>query len=311
MLALNAPLTYSPTHVLTYAPPSMDCHPPASCEARTFLNADMLEPEAFELAGGTAAVYSSRRPEKTTANQDAAAVISAGEGSAVLVVADGCGGMASGEQAARIAVECLTASIAAAFGPEGPGLRAAILDGMEAANRQILDLKSGAGATLAVVQLENGEARPYHVGDSQILLVGGRGRVKLLTTAHSPVGYAMAAEMLEEHEAMDHEERHLVSNYLGSDAMHVEMGSGRKVSSRDGLLVASDGVLDNLTMDELVGFLKSGTALTAATKIAALASERMREPQEGRPHKPDDLTLIVYSQRGRRRAIAEDAGSSS
>ncbi|HEX6961642.1 MAG TPA: protein phosphatase 2C domain-containing protein, partial [Lacipirellula sp.] len=119
----------------------MDCQPLASCEARTFLNADMLEPEAFELAGGTAAVFSARRPEKATANQDAAAVISAGDGSAVLVVADGCGGMASGEQAARIAVECLTASIAAAVGPEGPGLRAAILDGVEAANRQILDLK--------------------------------------------------------------------------------------------------------------------------------------------------------------------------
>ena len=106
--------------------------------------------------------------------------------------------------------------------------------------------------------------------------------------------------MLEEHEAMDHEERHLVSNYLGSEGMHVEMGSGRKVSSRDGLLVASDGVLDNLTIDEIVGFLKSGIATKAAANIAALASQRMREPLEGRPHKPDDLTLIVFSQRGRR-----------
>jgi serine/threonine protein phosphatase PrpC len=250
-------------------------------------------------------VYSSRRPEKGTANEDAAAVISAGDGAAVLIVADGCGGMAGGEQAARIALECLTASISAAMGVEGAGLRAAILDGVEAANRQILDLKTGAGATLAVVQLENGEARPYHVGDAQILLVGGRGRVKLLTTAHSPVGYAVAAEMLEEHEAMDHEERHLVSNYLGSEAMHVEMGSGRKVSSRDGLLVASDGVLDNLTVDEIVSILKSGTAAAAATKIAAVASARMREPQEGKPHKPDDLTLIVFSQRGRRRVVSD------
>jgi PPM family protein phosphatase len=284
------------------------CQPLAPSEARTYLNADMLEPDVFELAGGAAAVFSSRRPEKATANEDAAAVISAGENAAVLVVADGCGGMASGEQAARIAVECLIESIVGAAGlaPDGPGLRAAILDGVEAANRQILDLKNGAGATLAVVQLENGEARPYHVGDAQILLVGGRGRMKLLTTAHSPVGYAVAAEMLEEHEAMDHEERHLVSNYLGSEGMHVEMGSGRKVSSRDGLLLASDGVLDNLTIEEIVGFLKSGTATKAAASIAALASQRMSEPLEGQPHKPDDLTLIVFSQRGRRRGVAAE-----
>jgi serine/threonine protein phosphatase PrpC len=271
-------------------------------EAHTYLDADMLEPERFELAGGTAAVYSALRPGKATANQDAAAVIAAADGAAVLVVADGCGGMASGEQAARIAVQCLAERVAAVEGADGQLLRAAILDGVEAANRQILDLKTGAGATLAVVQLENGEARPYHVGDAQIVLVGGRGKVKLLTTCHSPVGYAVAAELLEEHEALGHEERHLVSNFLGSDAMHVEVGTARKVSSRDGLLVASDGVLDNLKMEEIVAFLKSGSAMKAAAGIAAVASERMQTPLEGQPHKPDDLTLIVYTQRGQGRA---------
>jgi serine/threonine protein phosphatase PrpC len=281
----------------------------AAGDVRTFLDADMREPEVFEVAGGNVAVISSRRPEKASGNEDAAAVICVGEGSAVLVVADGCGGMASGEQAARIAVECLTTNISAIVGStvEGQNLRTAILDGVEAANRQILDLKTGAGATLAVVQLENGEARPYHVGDSQILLVGGRGKIKLLTTSHSPVGYAVEAGMLEEHEAIDHEERHLVSNYLGSDAMHVEMGSGRRISDQDGLLVASDGVLDNLLIEEIVGLLKSGPAAKAAAKIAGLASERMREAQDNRPHKPDDLTLIVFSQRGKRRVATTTA----
>jgi serine/threonine protein phosphatase PrpC len=107
--------------------------------------------------------------------------------------------------------------------------------------------------------------------------------------------------MLQEHDAIDHEERHLVSNYLGFDGMHVEVGSVRKVSSRDGLLVASDGVLDNLLMDEIVNLLRTGSAAIAATRIGALAWERMQTPQEGRPHKPDDMTLIVFSQRRGRR----------
>jgi len=277
----------------------MDCQQLTTCESRVYLNVDMLEPEVFELAGGSVAVLSARKPEKTSANQDAAAVVAAGENSAVLIVADGCGGMAGGEQAARIAIDSLTNHIAAAAAA-GESLRTAILDGIEEANRQIIELKNGAGATLAVVQIENGEARPYHIGDAQIVLVGGRGKVKLLTTSHSPVGYAMEAGMLEEQEALDHEERHLVSNYLGSEAMHVEVGSVRSVSTRDGLLVASDGVLDNLLMDEITGFLKNGTAATAASKIAGVAMQRMQTATEGQPHKPDDLTLIVFSQRGKR-----------
>jgi serine/threonine protein phosphatase PrpC len=280
----------------------MTCQTLAPSEARTYLNADMLEPDVFELAGGTVAVLSARRPGKTTPNEDAAAVIAAGDGSGVLVVADGCGGMASGEQAARLAIEALTEHIAAAAAPEGPPIRTAILDAVEAANRAVMDLRNGAGTTLAVVQLDHGEAKPYHVGDSQILLVGNRGKVKMLTTSHSPVGYAIAAEMIEEHDAIDHEERHLVSNYLGFEGMHVEVGSVRKVSSRDGLLVASDGILDNLLLDEIVGLLRTGSAATAAAEIGALAWQRMQAPQDGRPHKPDDMTLIVFSQRrgGRR-----------
>jgi serine/threonine protein phosphatase PrpC len=274
----------------------------APSEARTYLDADMLQPDVFELAGGTVAVLSMRRPGKTTANEDAAAVIAAADGSGVLVVADGCGGMAAGEQAARLAVESLASHVAAAAAPEGPPIRTAILDGVEAANRAIMDLKNGAGATLAVVQLDHGEAKPYHVGDSQILLVGNRGRVKMLTTSHSPVGYAVESGLLAEHDAMDHEERHLVSNYLGFDGMHVEVGSVRKVSRLDGLLVASDGVLDNLLLDEIVDRLRHGSAATAAAQIGALAWQRMESAQDGMPHKPDDMTLIVFSQRrgGRR-----------
>jgi serine/threonine protein phosphatase PrpC len=279
----------------------MTCQTLAPSEARTYLNADMLEPDVFELAGGQVAVLSMRRPEKTTPNEDAAAVIAVGDGSGVLVVADGCGGMASGEQAARIAIESLAEHIAAAAAPEGPPMRTAILDAVEAANRSIMELKNGAGTTLAVVQLDHGEVRPYHVGDSQILLVGNRGKVKMLTTSHSPVGYAVEAGMLEEHDAIDHEERHLVSNYLGFEGMHVEVGSVRKITSLDGLLLASDGILDNLLLDEITNLLRTGSAAKAAAQIGALAWQRMQAAQDGRPHKPDDMTLIVFSQRRGRR----------
>lgn len=266
-------------------------------EARTYLNEDMLEPEVLKLAGGLVAVLSARCPEKTTPNEDAAAVICAGGGAAILAVADGCGGMSAGEQAAKIIIESLVLHVAEAV-KQQTGLRAAILDGVEQANRSILEQRNGAAATLAVAQIEDGQVRPYHVGDSQVLMVGGRGKIKLLTTSHSPVGYAVEAGLLDESEAMSHADRHLVSNIVGGQEMHVEIGSQRKMAQRDGVLVASDGLLDNLLTKELAGLLSRGDGGVAATRLGALAWQRMTEPAEGLPSKPDDITLIVYSRRG-------------
>lgn len=275
----------------------MSCQTLAECEVKTYLNTDMLEPEALPVVGGTAAVISVRRPETLGANQDAAAVIYAGDQGAVLAVADGCGGMASGEEAARIAIQSLSDHITNAAN-DGLPLRGAILDGLDEANRQILDLKTGAGATIALVHLEGNDARPYHIGDSQIVVVGGRGKLKTLTTSHSPVGYAVESGLLEEDVAIDHDQRHLVSNFLGYDAMHVEVGSSRVLAAHDALLVASDGVMDNLLLEEIVELARCGRAPTVAAKMASLALQRMAAAEDGKPHKPDDLTLIVYSRRG-------------
>lgn len=275
----------------------MPCEDVATPDVRKYLDADMVEPEALAVAGGLAVVASVRRPEKTGPNEDAAAVVVLSEAEALFIVADGCGGMANGEQASRIAVDSLVRQVKKAHAESLP-MRGAILDGIEAAHRSIVELKNGAGATLAVVHVDRDEARPYHVGDSQILILGGRGKVKLLTTSHSPVGYAVESGLLEEHEAIDHEERHLVSNYLGCETMHVEMGSRRKLALRDAVLVASDGVLDNLLQEEIVALLRSGSVAKAAARLAGLARQRMTEPKEGQPHKPDDLTLIAFSRRG-------------
>ena len=266
------------------------------CEVHAVFDADMVEPQAISVAGGAAAIVSTRRPDSAGPNQDAAAVISTASGGAVLVVSDGCGGMAAGDQAARIAIEALSEHITVVV--EGQEMRGAIQDGIEDANRRIMELRAGAGATIAVVLLENDEARPFHVGDSQILLVGGRGKLKMLTTSHSPVGYAVESGLLEEEHAIDHEERHLVSNYLGYEAMHVEVGSSRVLAAHDALLVASDGVMDNLLVEELVTLMSTGRAPTIAAKIAGLARERMTTTRDGQPHKPDDLTAIVFTRRG-------------
>lgn len=245
------------------------------------------------LAGGRTALYSDRAPEKESGNEDAVAAIGIDARCGVLAVADGMGGRPGGGNASRIALESLAAALDGVT-PEEGSLRPAILDGVEQANRRILELGIGAGTTLAVAEIFEDKLRPYHVGDSGILVVGQRGKIKLRSMMHSPVGYAVAAGMLDEDEALHHDERHLVSNIVGSPDMRIEIGSTQRLAARDTVLLATDGVLDNLGLDEIVDRIRSGPLRRGAERLAEDCGRRMREPVEGEPSKPDDCTFALF-----------------
>ena len=65
--------------------------------------AELAEPRAVELERGEAVVFSRPAPDKTSGNEDAAAVFELQGGAVVLAVADGLGGGPAGAQAASIA----------------------------------------------------------------------------------------------------------------------------------------------------------------------------------------------------------------
>ena len=258
-----------------------------------FIDCDMDEVEIHTVAGGQAAVFSARCPERESANEDAAAILSFGAEACVLMVADGMGGERAGDRASALAVRSMQQALVEA-GREEWDLRDAILNGIERANRAVRELGVGAASTLAAVEIRNGMMRPYHVGDSAILLVGQRGKVKLQTVSHSPVGFAVEAGLMDESEAMHHEERHIVSNTLGATDMRIEVGSARRLAPRDTLLLASDGLSDNLHTEEIVERVRVGPLMAAARRLAGDASRRMREPTPGEPSKPDDLTFVGF-----------------
>jgi serine/threonine protein phosphatase PrpC len=262
-------------------------------EAHFFLDEDMTEPRPMPLAGGLVGVCSRRCPGSEAPNEDAVAVIPLGESAAVLALADGMGGGQAGERAAGLALRELGQAIQHDMAL-GKQLRTAILNGIERANQAVLDLGLGAGSTLAVAEVDDGTIRPYHVGDSMILVVGQRGRVKLQTVSHSPVGYAVESGYMDEKAALHHEDRHVISNYVGSTSMRVEVGSSVQLARRDTLLLASDGLLDNLTTEEIIERIRKGPLHSVVAGLARDAQERMRHPREGLPSKPDDLTYVLY-----------------
>ena len=265
--------------------------------ARLYFDQRMERAELCSIAGGQAAVYSMRGPAKLSANEDAAAVIPFGEQAGVLVVADGVGGAAAGETASALAVRAMQECLQNAQ-QSGGELRAAILNGFELANKQVLALGTGAATTLSVVQIDSQaariEVRPYHAGDSLILVAGQRKKVKLQTAAHSPVGFAIAAGLLEEADAMHHDERHVVSNVIGASDMRIELGPIIPLAARDTVLVASDGLSDNLHTEEIVELMRRGSLPEAARRLAELCHSRMHDAETGRPSKPDDLSFVLF-----------------
>lgn len=262
-------------------------------DAVRFVERDMQDIEEFPIGAGLAVVYTHSSPTKDTPNEDAAALIPLSADRAVLVIADGAGGARGGAQASSTTIYELTAALEHAA-REGRDLREAILDGIENANREVTTLGIGAASTVAAVELNGNRMRPYHVGDSEILVVGQKGKFKLQTVAHSPMGYAVESGFLSEDQAMVHEDRHFVYNMIGTSEMRIELGPMIELSARDTIVVACDGLFDNLTSHEIGEMMRSGDLATATRNMVDECSRRMTTLSADLPSKPDDLTIITF-----------------
>lgn len=264
-----------------------------SADSGIFLYNDcnMSSGEYHDVGPGTVSIFSSRSPEKEELNEDSAAIINIDKTTCVLIVADGVGGLPAGAQASAMAVDTIAKTIIENK-TSGTEIRDLILSGIEEANNQIINAGSGSATTLAIAEIHNLSVRTYHVGDSIILITGQRGKVKMETLSHSPVSYAVHSGVMSEEEAIHHDDRHLVSNVLGSQDMHISLTVPIEMDIRDTLLLASDGLSDNIHRDEIVEIIRKNSLDICTENLAKYTMEHMT----GRisPSKADDLTFILY-----------------
>lgn len=262
------------------------------------MEADLLIDDEYQaarpLATATGVAWGGTRrsPEKSTPNEDSAALWNVSPGSVVIALADGIGGAPSGAKASRLAIEAMDAALDDA--ERGEDLRPRILDAFELANQNVLDLRIGAGTTLVVVEISDRVVRTYHAGDSIAVLVGQRGQLKIDTIPHSPVGYGVASGMLGEEESMVHEDRSLISNCVGSPDMHLDVGAPVPMAARDTLLVASDGVVDNVHRGYLVDMIRVGPIGAAAEALDRRVQRTMSEGDGDLEGHCDDATFVLY-----------------
>jgi serine/threonine protein phosphatase PrpC len=260
--------------------------------ARLYVGDADIEQEAYELPIGQVAVTVAACYDKQGAGEDAAALIPVTKDRVVLAVADGVGGLPAGRRASKTAVSLLSEQLKT-VDADGARPRTAILDGIEATNRTLIKLGTGSATTLVAADIQDHMVRTFHVGDSGAWLIGQQGVIKFQTTPHSPVGFGVEAGLIDADEALEHDELHVITNVIGSSEMRIEMSMPTPIAPRDTLLLASDGLFDNVLPNEIIELIRKGPLDECMQKIWDLAAKRMLGDKD-KPSKPDDFSAILF-----------------
>jgi protein phosphatase len=185
----------------------------------------------------------------------------------LFIVADGMGGHAAGEVAARITVETISEFIAATRQKEEAtwpfkydhslefnSNRLAIA--IEKANERVMAAVAaqpwlkGMGTTVVAGLLNEKILSLAHVGDSRAYLYRG-GTLRRLTDDHSWVHEQVAAGILTEDEAKSHPLKNVVTKALGGGASVAPDLQELEFSPRDRFLFCSDGLTTMLSDEEI------------------------------------------------------------
>lgn len=190
-----------------------------------------------------------------------------------VAVADGMGGHAGGELAAETAVEELR---------RFPTMldTGDIVDGIQNANREVLQAAERTGMTnmgttvvAALLRPDRRSVTVANVGDSRAYLLS-RGELDQITQDHSLVEDLLRAGKINEEEARDHPHRNVVTRVLGIgedpevDTFDLAVGAG------DMILLASDGLFNEVDHHALATILSNADDLDeAATRLVERANQ--------------------------------------
>lgn len=185
------------------------------------------------------------------------------EGAGIFLVVDGVGGQAAGERAAETAVETIPRELAARDGSPEDRVRRAIT----AANNRIFQLAqdnpewSGMACVLTLAYAQDDRIIVGHVGDSRLYLAWD-GKLRKLTSDHSPVGEQEDHGELTEEEAMRHPRRNEVFRDVGSRLREPDDEDFIEVRSFPfhpdaAFLLCSDGLSDLVPSPEISAIVQT------------------------------------------------------
>ena len=205
-------------------------------------------------------------------NQDLAV-----ETGTLFAVADGMGGHAGGEVAARLAVDTLTVAFGAK--PTGAGLSEAVNEANRVVFEHSLDTPElrGMGTTLTAAALVNvGDSRSYRLHD---------GVLAQITVDHSLAEEMVRSGEITVSEAAVHPHRHILTRALGvADDVTVDLWR-IKPTRGDRFLLCSDGLTNELEPEQITEVLTT----VPDPQVAADLLVRAARTHGG----SDNITVVV------------------
>ncbi|HUP91475.1 MAG TPA: protein phosphatase 2C domain-containing protein [Solimonas sp.] len=199
------------------------------------------------------------------------------------VVADGMGGLARGDEASRIVVDCVMDAVR-------EGKSAA--EGLRTADANIRRLSTESagqeriGSTAVAVQVQGGTATLAWVGDSRAYL-WRKGELKQLTRDHTFVQELIDLGAITQAEAEQHPNRNVVTRAIGlREGKPLDIAQAKvDLAGGDRLLLCTDG---------LYGYLPAGriSALLAACRTGGEVVEKLIEATLRETEAGDNVTVV-------------------
>ena len=203
---------------------------------------------------------------------------------ALLVVADGVGGAASGEIASLMATDTMFIELRRRYESEWPrtpaGVEAALRSAMSAANHVIFTYASGnpqhrgmaTTATLALVH--QSVITIAQVGDSRAYLVRG-GEARQITKDQSLIQRLIDAGEMTEGEAAHSDRRNIILQALGSEATVIPDMYREQAEVGDVLVLCSDGLSNLVGANDIARIaLADDNMETVCERLVSCANSR-------------------------------------
>lgn len=196
---------------------------------------------------------------------------------ALIVVADGLGGHAGGDVASRMAAEIVRHVYYAAAAEPAEALRQGFIE----ANRLIWEtarrrpVLRGMGTTCTALAIRGREAFVAHVGDTRLYLIRDR-RMYQMTEDDSEVMEHVRQGRLTREAAARHPEKNVLLRALGTKSAVTPSLWERPLEVRAGdrFLLASDGLHDLVTDDEMCATALEADPDEACRRLVELAKAR-------------------------------------
>jgi serine/threonine protein phosphatase PrpC len=196
---------------------------------------------------------------------------------ALLLVADGMGGQGHGQEASRLAAQCLITSVSEPLRSQQimpESLLPLLVTGVQYANRMVHQRNQAQhtkmGTTMTVALVIDTTVYVAHVGDSRLYLSRQPMGLSQITHDHSVVAALVDVGVIQPEDIYTHPMRNQIYRYLG-EKPEVEVDTSTvPLVAGDILLVCSDGLWEMVRDQQIATILATPTQDPSSTASALI-----------------------------------------